>query len=280
LSLFRSTLITIALLFGIAEAVEIDFDPNRGLVEVEVIVNGRAEGTFGIDTGADRLYIDKTWAEDNDLKFKDNPPRRGVAGIHGSSDARGIDLRSLQLDDERLYNLDATVIDIGALVSSPNISHPDGLIGYDVLKRFYVTVDYPESLMELRTGEPDDVLEAMSNATPFRQLRHMIIVDVVFNDEIEVPMVLDYCASHTSISTDLAEELELSTRPGARVRAPKIAVGDDMESRNVLCVVTDFSNLKRSVRKADFEGLLGGSFLYEYKLTVDYTRKRVYLHEE
>ena len=70
---FLSALLTVATSIG---AVEVTFHPYRGLVEVEVLIDGRVKGRFGIDTGADRLYIDKKFAEKNNLsKVGGSPPR-------------------------------------------------------------------------------------------------------------------------------------------------------------------------------------------------------------
>ncbi|GEM_PF-631684 len=261
-----------------ARAVEVPFDPSRGLVEVNVLVDGRASGLFGIDTGADRLYVNSEFVEDNDLHPKSGPPQRPIVGVHGTSEAKALDIRSLRIGNETLYNLDATVIDLSALVSDEVTDHPDGLIGYEVLKRFYVTVDFPNRLMQLRTGEPDDIQAVRKSFIPFRQERHMIVVDVVFNDDIEVPMVLDYCASQTSLSPDLADDLGLDAEVGDRMVIDKVELSGKLASYNVPCVVTDMSRIKDAVRGVDIEGLLGGTFLQGFKITIDYTRKKIYLH--
>ena len=198
---------TALLLVISAVAVEIPFDPRRGLVEVEVLLDGRVRGSFGIDTGADGIYIDRGFARKNKLTFVGGTRERGVVGLQGRSEAETVKLRSLQVGDERLYNLKPVAIDMGALISDRSIGHPDGLLGYDALRRFYITVDYPRRQLTMRMEEPDFLQDRAFVAIPFSVKGHLALVDVTFNEEVTRPMILDYCASHTSISPGLARRL-------------------------------------------------------------------------
>ena len=132
------------------------FDPSRGLVEVEVTIDGMAEGAFGIDTGADRLYIDDGFVAEHNLTIRPLSGKSRVAGLGGTSEAQAVTIRSLRVgQDETLYNLKATSVDMSALANNSTVGHPDGLIGHDVLRRFFVTVDYPGRSMELASAVPD-----------------------------------------------------------------------------------------------------------------------------
>jgi hypothetical protein len=96
--MFRQTirfgLLAILLATVRTSAVEVPFHPDRGLVEVEVLIDGRVKGSFGIDTGADRLYIDTKFAEKNNLSKVGGPPPRLGVGIVGASAATGGVMRS------------------------------------------------------------------------------------------------------------------------------------------------------------------------------------------
>ena len=122
--------------FTVILAGSIPFNPMRGLVEVDVTINGNAKGRFGIDTGADYLYIDINFMERNDIKVENKQPRRSVSGVSGSSEVYSFNLRSLDIGGERLYNLDANVIDLTKIIKDKRSGIPDGLIGYEVLQRF------------------------------------------------------------------------------------------------------------------------------------------------
>jgi predicted aspartyl protease len=264
---------------ALVRSAELPFDPSRGLVEVEVLIDGRVKGRFGIDTGADRLYVDRTFATDNDLVLSDKSSERLVVGMGGATEATPISFRSLRIGDAPLYNLQAYAIDISALTTGDPRVHPDGLIGFSVLRNFLVTIDYPHRTMALRTGEPADVARARSQNVSFDLAGHMIIVEAVFNDSIAAPMLLDYCASYTTITRSLAERLHVESDDGAIVVLEKVDLQGLLIADNVTVHVTDMSSLTANLREGDFEGLLGGSFLAGFKITVDYPRKRIHLHE-
>ncbi|UCD64082.1 MAG: aspartyl protease family protein [Candidatus Zixiibacteriota bacterium] len=260
----------------------VPFEPSRGLVEIEVTVNGLVKGTFGIDTGADRLYIDRQFAEENGLKLGPTSENSRVAGIEGSSEAAAVHLRSLRVSErETLYNLTATAVDMARLGGKPGGYRPDGLIGFDILRRFYVTVDYPGRTMELISHEPDFIAGGDAAAVvPFRQDGHVILVDVVFDDTVKAPMIFDFCASHTTIEPPLAEMLGYAPDESRQIMVGSIALGTDsgVASSDVQVVVMDHSNLRQSVSDSEFYGLLGASFFYRWKITVDYRRRLIYIH--
>jgi len=258
--------------------VEIPFDPARGLVEVPVIIDGHAKGTFGIDTGADRLYIDSAFARKNKLTFVRSTPQRPVVGIDGSSEASFVNIRSLRIGEETLYNRQATAIGIGSVVKDKRLGYPDGLIGYNILRRFYVTVDYPARTLRLQMGEPDFLNNGKYRILRFSTFRHLILVDVTFNDSVTATLILDYCASYTSLSKSLARRIGLPLVKSKRQEVGTMDIGGIVNSANVPVVITDFSQFKKSLKGSKFEGILGASFLYKYKMTVDYKRKRIYVH--
>ncbi len=272
--------VTVTVLVGAAAVwagTSIPFDPFQGIVEVEVEIDGRAKGRFGIDTGADRFYIDKAFAEKHELNLIDGPPQRAVVGIEGSSEAQQVAVRSLAIGEERLYNLDATAIDLRALIKDPRADVPDGLIGYEVLRRFYVTVDYGNKRMTLDDTEPSFVGDGLQQV-PFETKRHLIMVDVTFNDSVTVPMALDYCASFVFVTPELAGRIGVDA--GAeRPQVPKMSLGGVMTSSDVYTGISDLGNLRKSLKGVEIHGLIGASFLYQHTITIDYRRSVIWVRE-
>jgi len=267
-------------LSALAFAVEVPFHPERGLVEVEVLIDGRVKGRFGIDTGADRLYIDRDFAEKNNLSKVGGPPPRQVVGVDGSSDVSWVELRSLKVGKERLYNLRAAAIDLGALIKDQSRGYPDGLLGHEILRRFYVTVDYPRHLLEMQMEEPDIFAIKKYVSVPFRTKRHFILVEATFDDSVTADMILDYCASYTVVTPELAARLGVATEVGQRSTVESIRLDDKVSSGRVVVTVRDLQNLRQSARGIEFEGILGASFLYRHKITIDYKRKKIHLHQQ
>jgi predicted aspartyl protease len=258
----------------------IPFDPVRGLVEVPVIIDGHVKGTFGIDTGADRLYIDSAFARKHDLTFLRSTPQRPVIGIEGSSEASFVDIRSLRVGKETLYNLQATAIDLNSIIKDKRLGVPDGLIGHEILRRFFVTVDYPERTLQLQMERPDFLKDTNYQTIKFTTLRHLILVDVTVNDSVTVPMILDYCASYTSISRALAHRLGFNIEDSSRFTLPEMSLSGIVTSKNVPVVVSDYTDFKKSLKGASFEGIVGASFLYRHKLTIDYKGNRIYVRQQ
>jgi predicted aspartyl protease len=278
--MYRLTaLLTICFMFSQAWTEPVPFDPDRGLVEVEVTIDGIARGEFGIDTGADRLYLDSDFARANNLKV--SPLRAGtyVAGIGGISKTSEVSIRSLRIGrDETLYNLTATVADLEKLGGSTSGEHPDGLIGFEILRRFYVTVDYPNGTMELISHEPDFLGGQTGYVSiPFEQRRHMIMVNTIFGDTVMAPMIFDYCASLTTVSPELAERLGFDSDGPERITIGDMGFGK-VGSTAVAALIIDHGNLTQSNPGVEFEGIIGASFFYRSKITVDYKRQLIYFH--
>ncbi|MBN1212960.1 MAG: retropepsin-like domain-containing protein [candidate division Zixibacteria bacterium] len=258
-------------------AAVIPFDPAMGLVEVQVKIDGRVTGRFGIDTGADHLYIDRAFAEKNNLPIFDEMTGHQITGVEGISKGYYAQLRSLEIGDERLYNLRATVADIGAL-GGGKAGHPDGLIGFEVIRRFYVTVDYPNTILQLYQGEPSFLNRPGYTTIPFEKSGHLIFIEVTFNDKVVVPMILDFCASYTSVSKELAARIGLDPKSDGVQKVGKMSLGESVTRQDVKLVAMDFTAYRQGSNRVNFEGIIGTSFLYPYKITIDYKRKRIYVH--
>jgi predicted aspartyl protease len=256
------------------------FDFRRGLVEVDVLIDGRIKAKLGIDTGADRLYLDDDFVKANDVEITGMSADRAIMGVGGSARGQAAELRSLAIGDQRLYNLNATVIDLAALVGSDEsrVRGLDGLIGHEVLQRFYITVDYPGETITIQTTQPDFIAGGDYDEVKFSRRRHLLLVDATINGSVETPMVLDYCASHTSLDLSLAKQLGYDQPPGTVITLGSIALSDEVRADSTYAAITDLGGLKSSVRNGNFGGMLGGSFFYRYKITVDYKREKVYFH--
>ena len=111
---------------------------------------------------------------------------------------------------------------------------------------------------------------------PFNLYDHLILVEVTINGSKPVSMILDYCASYTSITPELAERLELNSTNGSLSVLKEVKIGDGATGRNIQAVVTDLGSITYKQRGLDIEGIIGTSFLFQHKITVDYTRQRIY----
>ncbi len=273
--ILTTLLILIAVISLVAK--QVPFDPMSGIVEVDVLIDGHISGKFGIDTGADRFYLHRQFALDNNIELLQTFGQRNIQGVDGSTKAMAASIKSLEISgDIELENLSATVVDISQL--SHGGEPPDGLIGFQILKEFYVSIDYPNKLLELSKDEPSFLSGKRYTEISFSQYSHLILVDVVINDELTVPMLLDYCASYTTITPKVAEQLEIPKRIDRKAIIKSINI-EGVEATDVWAYVSDLSEFKRSTPRAKFEGIIGGTFLQNFNVTVDYANKKIYIRD-
>ena len=259
-------------------ATQATFDASTGLVVADVRINNRVTGRFGIDTGADRLYIDKSFAEKHYLAKDGIPDQRKVVGLNGATGGYFVSFRSIEVGDQRLNNVKATVIDFDELSGNRNVDHPDGLIGYDILSRMYVTVDYPANSFELEINRPRFLSGRTYETVSFRPIKHFIVVDVTFPDNRTRPMLLDYCATHTVISLEIAEQIQIDSKDGGSAFLD-LEIDGTIRSSGVETIVRDMSLFRKSMSRVKIDGILGRTFLADHKITIDYRTSQIYLHQ-
>jgi hypothetical protein len=273
----KRSLLLFVLLFTATVFAASPFQADRGLVEIPVTLNGVAKGTFGIDTGADRLYIDKSFAVDNGLMQSAGPAKHQVAGLDGTTGGRNLAVRSIEFGGERLLNVNAVVVDLNALTYGHDDDHPDGLIGYDILERTYLTIDFPARELEARFDRPDFLTAGTCPSVRFHLFNHLIIVDVTFPDRVVRPMILDYGSSVTWLSDKVAQELGLSDgSPDEFQQVDSLSLGGVISTGPVVVGVRNLDAYLRSLPGLEVDGILGASFLYCHRITVNYRQNEIY----
>lgn len=269
---FRLSLCALLLSLPLSAA-RFPFDPSRGLVELEGSVNGFFTGRFGIDTGAEGFYLDEKFARAAGLELSEPAADRRVRGLDGGSEIRRATLRSFAVGDERIYNLGVDVVDLSAL-SHSDAAPPDGLVGQDVLRRFYLTIDYPQRQLDLFSHEPDHTGESLT-VVPFDNSQRLIYVDVRIDDAPPLRCILDYCASTTMFDPGALERAGLSVAADSYHRAGPMTVGG-VTATGVFYYVRSLAGLNTDGRQID--GVLGYSWLRDFKLTIDYGRGLLLFH--
>jgi predicted aspartyl protease len=107
-------------------------------VFVPVRVDGSETAWFFLDSGAGGTVVTRAWAEKIGLKFEGAMRAVGAAGSTSLALAKNV---KLELAGVELPMASVTVLDTSA--GLPPLGHPwEGLLGYDVLSRVVVRVDY------------------------------------------------------------------------------------------------------------------------------------------
>lgn len=244
---------------------------------VPVLLDNRVEASFGLDTGADELYIDRQFLEENRLPLPEATARHQVHGIDGSSSAGLTTLKYVELCDQRLTDQPVTVIDMGNM-SRTGQGIPDGLIGHDVLRQFYVTIDFPNSELAMEKYRPRILSGHQYRELRFTLQNHLILIEATIADTVQVQMILDYGATVTSISPSLAARLGLPSSIDAISHIPSLAMDGESRRKDVPAVVVDYRRYQQNFPGVSFDGIIGGTYLQSFKITVDYERLLLYIH--
>jgi predicted aspartyl protease len=120
--------------------------PSKPLVLVPTFVNDEGPFIFALDTGASSTVLSSEVAQMLCIESTGIPQMTGAGGaMQGAS---GV-VRSLAVGNARLENLAVATADFLAMLSQIVKTKLDGIIGYNFLKEFKVTIDYPNETLHL-----------------------------------------------------------------------------------------------------------------------------------
>jgi outer membrane lipoprotein-sorting protein len=123
--------------------VPVEFEQNH--IFVKVRINGKGPFDFVFDSGAGGLVISTRLIPKLNLQQIGRQEARGVGGAD-SAEVYAVD--SLQLRTLGLDSLMAFSVDFGSLDEAAE-RHIDGAIGYDLLSRYIVRINYADKLLTL-----------------------------------------------------------------------------------------------------------------------------------
>jgi predicted aspartyl protease len=121
--------------------------PNRPLLLVEVEVNGHGPFNFVLDTGASFSVITPDTAKAAGVRSTGKSPTAvGAGGFVKASLAK---LKTLRLGTRTARNLGVAMMSLDEVEKRLGV-RIDGLIGYNFLKNYVVTINYPERRLFLK----------------------------------------------------------------------------------------------------------------------------------
>jgi predicted aspartyl protease len=120
--------------------------PSKPLVLVPTFVNDEGPFIFALDTGASSTVLSSDVAQMLGIESTGIPQMTGAGGA--MQGARGV-VRSLAVGNARLENLTVATADFLTMLSQIVKTKLDGIIGYNFLREFKVTIDYPNEMLRL-----------------------------------------------------------------------------------------------------------------------------------
>lgn len=252
---------------------------------VPVTLNGR-EYLMMLDTGAGITVVDQPVAEALRL-----PPGESmnVLGVSGQGQASVTRLASLQIGSVRLKDVQVAVTDLG-LIRLIGGSRFGGILGFNALNRFRVTIDYHRRTVTLErpVGKlpPGKAVTAeFPGATP--------MLEVEVEDIGKVPMLLDTGATMSILPAEAGQQwqpyrsaslgLTLGVGGAGNVHPRAARAGFvQLAGETIRGVTLMFSSPASKgapvqiLSEAGF-GLLGNNLLRHFRLTIDYPMRTVVL---
>ncbi|HKQ99401.1 MAG TPA: aspartyl protease family protein [Pyrinomonadaceae bacterium] len=120
--------------------------PSKPLILLPVFIDGGGPYIFATDTGASSTVVSPELAEMLGIHRTDIPEVTGAGGAMQAS--TGV-LRSLGVGDALVENLPVVIVPSLGMISQAVGTKLDGIIGYNFLKEFRVTIDYPNETLRL-----------------------------------------------------------------------------------------------------------------------------------
>lgn len=251
------------------------------LILVPVSVNEQGPFDFILDTGAGTSLLSTELAKQLGVKIIGAKEGQSAGGKVSVSLAK---VDSLAVGETRLPNIDVGIVDLSHVGKTIG-AQIDGDLGYNFIKHFRITIDYRN--LEIRFDDPKRVEhfgKAALTEIPMRlanPAKPLILVDIYANGRGPFQFAIDTGTSTTAISPELAEQLGVTSTPigagttgGAQVAVTagilaSFQVGG-ARIENTSVVVADFFKMLSEVVGTKLDGIVGYSFLRNYKVAFDY----------
>jgi predicted aspartyl protease len=120
--------------------------PSKPLILLPVFVNDEGPYIFAVDTGASSTVVSPELASILGIQLTAIPHLTGAGGAIQASSGM---VKSLAVGNARIENLAFATADFLNMLSQVVMTKIDGIIGYNFLKQFKVTIDYPNETFRL-----------------------------------------------------------------------------------------------------------------------------------
>jgi hypothetical protein len=269
---------------GNATSTSVPFELVNNHIYVDVKLNGRGPYRLLCDTGGMNV-VTKELARELGLEAQGALEGRGAG--EGSQDLALTKVRSLELGDLRLDDQVFIVFDLASFSDVEGVPE-QGLVGYEIFKRFVVSIDYAHRVLRL-TVPSAFAYRGTGAVVPFKFNEHIPQVQGTL-DGIPGAFDLDTGARDTlTVLAPFAEKHELARRYGTSIEAVTgWGVGGPSRGKvaraGVLTLgpvrvegpVVDLSLQKKgSFVDPYVAGNVGGGLLKRFTVTFDYTRQQV-----
>lgn len=259
---------------------------------IKLKLNGR-DAVFVIDTGSGFTVVSKDAAKRFGVsEIAKGGVSQGVGGSGKFPIVYGL-IRTIQIGDFKIRSVPCFVRPFHGHAERPSDEQSDGFIGLSILSHFLTEIDYKDNFIRLFRENDKPLIEVVPAATivPFRTTQNgLISIETELEGVHRINAILDSGASSTVISSAAVDRLQMrdSIIKGQTVRV--IGAGGisdnvellfiktcrvaDLQQSNMRALVLDFNAINET---SGFEqsGILGGDFLRNLRITIDFARAQV-----
>ena len=276
-----------------AQEVTIPFQEDQGIMYVKMKVNNHEQPlNFVFDTGASSTVLDSSIAEKIGVKANGNTRATGASG---SASYQVASSNAITFNNLKLENITLILTDLSA-ISRRSVLNVDGIIGNDILKSFYTSINYEQKQIYLYKS-----LNEIDELESFKE------VDFVFKGtpipKVEIKMVLKNGESHTGMAyVDTGARLNfLMNTPFVEKHRIKSKIGKSITNK-AQTLTTSTTFVRGTVNKLQmagfnfgempvslayaksgvssgkqYMGILGSVVLRRFHMIFDYQHKKMYL---
>ncbi|NRD24228.1 aspartyl protease family protein [Winogradskyella litoriviva] len=260
------------------------------VVEVELL---NKEGNFIIDTGSETLILNSVHYKAS-RSYRSNNKQR--SGIHNEiEDVEEKYLQKLSLEDFRLENLNADVIDLSHIEKIKKIEVL-GIIGFSVLKDFEIFIDMHLNQITLtKTDKNGERLsqkvyaETIHDSIDFKLKKHTIIIDAQIENK-QVKFGLDTGAEYNQLNKNIdseildyfypSKELKLTGASGKKLKVMagklyRVRLNDSIYFGPMKTVLTNLRQMN-SAFGTNLDGILGFEFFAQQRTIINYKKQKLY----
>lgn len=268
------------------------FDYRARHVWLKASVNGGPPQDFLFDTGASVTVLDSSWAAENGVRTAGRMQAAGAGAAGGAAFATLASLRiaSATGDGIEVPNVKVAALDVNPAFEPLLWRRMAGVIGYDVISRFVVTIDYDDSVLVLhdpatwKYGGREKPLPMVMNGT-------VPALTAVLDGTEEALYRLDVGSSSTvDVHAPFARKHRLETRMKRTLEVEGVGFGGSFSSELGRLgsmsvgpyewddpIVSLSHATEGAFASEDFAGNIGNRVLERFRVTFDYARRHVYL---
>lgn len=261
-------------------------------VWLKASVNGGPPEHFLFDTGATVTVLDSAWASEHGLRTKGHMQAAGAGAAGGASFTTLDSLRvaSSAGDGFVLADVQTAVLDVNPSFEPLFWRRMAGVIGYDIISRFVVTIDYDDSVLVLH-DPATYVYRGREQPLPMVMNGTVPALKGTFEGTDEGLFRLDVGSSSTvDVHSPFARAKALRGRMGRTMRVDGMGFGGTFTSEigrlrsmslgpyewdDPIVVVSNATD--GAFASEDFAGNIGNRILERFRVTLDFQRRQVIL---